>query len=90
MGYGRKLNIGLLEEVAGNLPYGEELIGPSVGNISIGQGKIEVTPLQVTNMMMILANNGVEKDLSIVKGIVTEDGRMVKEFKKNEEKKNYI
>ncbi len=87
MGYGRKLNIGLLEEVAGNLPYGEELIGPSVGNISIGQGKIEVTPLQVTNMMMILANNGVEKDLSIVKGIVTEDGRMVKEFKKNEEKR---
>lgn len=87
MGYGKKLNIGLLEEVEGNLPEGKELIGPSVGNISIGQGKIEVTPLQVTNMMMILANNGVEKNLSIVKGIVTEDGYMVKEFKKNEEKR---
>lgn len=87
MGYGKKLNIGLLEEVEGNLPEGKELIGPSVGNISIGQGKIEVTPLQVTNMMMILANNGIEKDLSIVKGIVTEDGYMVKEFKKNEEKR---
>ena len=48
---------------------------------------IEVTPLQVTNMMMILANEGVKKDLSIIKGIVMEDGKMVKEFRKGEEEK---
>lgn len=83
LGFGESLNIGLLEETVGNLPSGEELLGPSIGNISIGQGKIEVTPLQVTNMMMILANEGVKKDLSIIKGIVMEDGKMVKEFRKN-------
>lgn len=83
LGFGESVNIGLLEETVGNLPSGEELLGPSIGNISIGQGKIEVTPLQVTNMMMILANEGVKKDLSIIKGIVMEDGKMVKEFRKN-------
>ncbi len=83
LGFGESVNIGLLEETVGNLPSGEDLLGPSIGNISIGQGKIEVTPLQVTNMMMILANEGVKKDLSIIKGIVMEDGKMVKEFRKN-------
>ena len=87
LGFGEKVNIGLLEETYGNLPSGKELLGPTIGNISIGQGKIEVTPLQVTNMMLTLANEGVNKDLSIIKGIVTEDGYMVKEFRKNKEEK---
>lgn len=85
LGYGEKINIGLLEETTGRLPTGQELIGPSIGNISIGQGKIEVTPLQVTNMMLILANNGVKKDLSIIKGIINDEGYLVKDFKRNED-----
>ncbi|MCR2042824.1 peptidoglycan D,D-transpeptidase FtsI family protein [Anaerosalibacter massiliensis] len=87
LGFGEKINIGLTEEVKGNLPKGEETKGPSIGNISIGQGSVEVTPLQITNMIMIIANKGVKKDLSIIKGIVTDDGKMVKEFnkEKNEE-----
>ena len=39
LGFGQKMNIGLLEEVEGSLPEGEELLGPAIGNISIGQGK---------------------------------------------------
>lgn len=87
LGFGEKINIGLFEETEGNLPSGKELLGPSIGNISIGQGKIEVTPLQVTNMMLTLANEGINKKLSIIKGIVTEDGYMVKEFKKDSEER---
>lgn len=84
LGFGSKINFGPLEQKAGTLPDGDELLGAAIGNISIGQGKIEVTPLQVSNMMMILANNGVKKDLSIIKGIVTEEGVMVKPWKKDE------
>ncbi|WP_077367745.1 peptidoglycan D,D-transpeptidase FtsI family protein [Anaerosalibacter sp. Marseille-P3206] len=87
LGFGEKINIGLFEETEGNLPSGKELLGPSIGNISIGQGKIEVTPLQVTNMMLTLANEGINKKLSIIKGIVTEDGYMVKEFRKDSEER---
>ncbi len=78
LGFGQKVNIGLLEEVEGNLPSGMELKGPAIGNISIGQGSIETTPLQITNMMMIVANKGIRKGMSIVDGITTSNGYMIK------------
>lgn len=87
MGLGEKINIGLLEEVGGSLPEGEELLGPAIGNISIGQGKIEVTPLQITNMLLTIANNGISKDMTIVEGITTKDGRIVKKYNKGEDKR---
>ena len=87
LGFGDKINIGLLEEVKGNLPEGNELLGPAIGNISIGQGEIETTPLQVTNMLLTIANNGIQKDMTIVKGITSKDGRMIKAFNKVEDEK---
>lgn len=80
LGFGDRINIGLLEEIRGNLPSEEEMKGPAIGNISIGQGSIEVTPLQVTNLMMIIANEGKMKALSIVDGITSEDGTMIKAY----------
>jgi peptidoglycan glycosyltransferase/penicillin-binding protein 2 len=85
LGFGEKINIGLLEEIEGNLPSGKELQGPSIGNISIGQGSIETTPLQITNMMMIVANKGIKKGMSIVDGITTKDGYMIKKFNRGNE-----
>ena len=87
LGFGDKINIGLLEEVSGNLPVGKDLQGPAIGNISIGQGSIETTPLQITNMMMIIANNGIKKDIRIVDGIVTRDGYMIKKYNREEDKR---
>lgn len=83
---GRKLNIGLLEEVDGLLPEGDDLLGPAIGNIAIGQGKIETTPLQITNLLMIVANKGIQKPLTIVEGITNKNGMMLKEFNKEADK----
>ncbi|HSH36769.1 MAG TPA: penicillin-binding transpeptidase domain-containing protein [Schnuerera sp.] len=82
LGFGDKVNIGLIEEIEGNLPKGDELQGPAIGNISIGQGSIETTPIQITNMMLIVANKGIKTGMTIVDGIVDEDGYMIKKFKK--------
>ena len=87
LGFGEKVNIGLVEEVAGNLPSGTEIQGPVIGNISIGQGSIEATPLQITNMMMIVANNGIKKDISIIEGITNSNGDMIKKYYKDEDKR---
>lgn len=87
LGFDNKINIGLLEEVGGNLPSGKELQGPAIGNISIGQGSIETTPLQITNMMMIIANNGVKKGIGIIDGITTQDGYIIKKYNREEEKR---
>lgn len=83
---GEKINIGLLEEIGGNLPEGDDLLGAAIGNISIGQGKIEVTPLQVTNLLMIIANNGIQKHLTLIEGITNKDGKILKEFNKEDDK----
>lgn len=82
MGFGEKVHIGLLEEVKGNLPEGDELHGAAIGNISIGQGSIETTPLQITNMMAIVANDGIKTGLTIVDGITNYDGHMIKKNKR--------
>ncbi|RKD34601.1 peptidoglycan D,D-transpeptidase FtsI family protein [Thermohalobacter berrensis] len=87
LGFGNIIDIGLKEEVKGRLPKGNEMLGPAIGNISIGQGKIEATPLQITNMMLTIANNGIKKDLSIVEGIVTEEGHMVKRIERDNERR---
>lgn len=87
LGFGEKINIGLSEEIKGNLPSGDELQGPAIGNISIGQGSIEATPLQITNMMMIIVNKGVKKGLSIIDGITDRDGYMIKKFMREKEER---
>ncbi|WP_026894139.1 peptidoglycan D,D-transpeptidase FtsI family protein [Clostridiisalibacter paucivorans] len=80
LGFGEKVQIELLEEKKGNLPKGDELLGPAYGNISIGQGKVEVTPLQINNLTMIIANNGIKKDLRLVDSIVNANGITIKEI----------
>lgn len=87
LGYGERVNVGIDEEIKGNLPNGKKLLGPAIGNISIGQGEIEVTLMQVTNMMMIVANEGIKKDMSLVKGYVTKEGSLAKEITRDKDKR---
>ena len=84
-GFGEKIGIGLEEENSGNLPEGDELLGPNIANISIGQGAIETTPLQITDMMLTIANDGKRKDMSIVDSIVTENGEIVRKIDRAED-----
>lgn len=87
LNFGSKINIGLLEEISGNLPKGNELLGPAIGNISIGQGKIEVTALQIANLLNTIANKGVQKHLTLVEGITNKDGVVIKEYNREAEKR---
>ncbi len=77
-----------MEEISGNLPFGNEIQGPAIGNISIGQGgSIEATPLQITNMMMIIVNNGIEKDISIIEGMTNINGNIIKNNHREEDRR---
>ncbi|GAB4240504.1 MAG: penicillin-binding protein 2 [Ekhidna sp.] len=66
-GLGRKLGIDLPNEISGNIPsieYYDRLYGTNrwkysnIGSLSIGQGELLVTPLQMANLGAILANRG--------------------------------
>lgn len=66
-GLGRKLGVDLPNEVIGNVPsieYYDRVYGverwkySNIASLSIGQGELTVTPLQMANLGAILANRG--------------------------------
>ncbi|MBU5677982.1 penicillin-binding protein 2 [Alkaliphilus sp. MSJ-5] len=73
LGFNNIVDIGLMEENSGNLPSGNDLLGPAYGNIAIGQGQILATPLQVNQLTQLIANNGLKKSLYIMEDIVDND-----------------
>ena len=65
MGFGEKA-LGLFsEENEGNLPSIGETGQWDISNLSIGQGDILVTPMQIQRMMSIVANDGIDVGLRI-------------------------
>lgn len=82
-GFGEKLCFELFEEKPGYIPKPKE---EGIANISIGQGKIQVTPLQVTSMMATIANNGVSMSPRLVDELVNDDGVTIKKIEKTKPK----
>ena len=80
LGFGQKLCFTIPEEKAGYLPGVQE---DGIGNISIGQGKIQTTPLQVTAMMAAIANNGIRNDPQLVESLITEKGLTIKKLERS-------
>jgi len=80
LGFGQKLCFTIPEENAGYIPTAQE---DGIGNISIGQGKIQATPLQVTSMMATIANNGIRNDPQLVEALITDKGLTVKKMERS-------
>ncbi|WP_324823367.1 penicillin-binding protein 2 [Sinanaerobacter sp. ZZT-01] len=70
-GFNEKTLTGYSSEKAGNLPSLQDAQGAGIGNLSIGQGTLLVTPMQVAKMTQIIANDGACTGLQLVRGIVT-------------------
>lgn len=80
LGLGQKLCFTIPEEQAGYLPNPLE---DGIGNISIGQGKIQATPLQITSMMATIANNGIRNDPQLVDSLITDKGITVRRLERS-------
>jgi penicillin-binding protein 2 len=76
-GLGSIIGINPMEEQTGLIPREESIYRSDLCNISIGQGDILVTPLQVAAMTSIIANNGVYKKPYVVKGLVDGSGKRI-------------
>jgi len=87
-GLGKPTGIDLISEGRGFLPSsswklkreGESWYGGDTANLSIGQGYILVTPLQMLNVINAIANGGELLKPYLVKKIVSSRGRVIKEF----------
>jgi peptidoglycan glycosyltransferase/penicillin-binding protein 2 len=89
LGYGNITGINPFEEQTGVLPDIKHFYKTDIGNISIGQGEILVTPLQVADMTNTIANNGARKKPFVVKALIDDDGEIIS-LSKNEKPKRVI
>jgi penicillin-binding protein 2 len=85
IGYGAPTGVDLPGETAGTIPdeawkvqkVGEKWVKGDTYNMSIGQGFVEASPLQVQNMTMTIANMGKVLRPHIVRQIVDSDGNVL-------------
>ena len=73
-GIGSTVLDGLLEESAGVLPDYKYPTTGDICNISIGQGALSATPLQMASIVTTVVNGGIKKPLNLLKGYVADDG----------------
>ena len=88
LGLGRRTGIPLAAEAGGNIPTDEymlkvhrrKILQGDVANISIGQGDILVTPLQMAQAMGVIAAGGTFHQTRLVKQIQSIDNRVVSAY----------
>jgi len=85
LGFGAKCGIPLRGEAEGRVPndeymkatHGRRLLNGDVANLSIGQGDMQVTPLQMAQAMGIVANGGTFYQTRLVQQVQTFDNKIV-------------
>src|SRR5438034_2190972 len=85
LGFGAKCGIPLRGEVEGRVPndeymkatHGRRLLNGDIANMSIGQGDIQVTPLQMAQAMGIVANGGTFYQARLAQQVQTFDNKIV-------------
>lgn len=83
-GLGRVTALGLPEEAAGNLPAADSLYPGDIANISIGQGSLDVTPVQMAVVVATIANDGIMVPPHLVEKVVFPNGAAVPIYKRRE------
>jgi penicillin-binding protein 2 len=77
-----------IEEAKGLVTPLSEIKNPGdIANISIGQGQILATPVQIANLVAIIANGGIKNSINVVDCIVNDEGNKVRDLKEISEKR---
>lgn len=81
--FGLGRNTGLenegIEESSGTLPSCIGNASPAeIGNISIGQGEVLISPVQAANMASVIANGGILNNVTLIKAIVNDQGERIR------------
>ncbi len=94
LGFGAKCGIPLHGEVEGRVPndhfmkatHGRKLLNGDIANLSIGQGDLLVTPMQMAQAMAIIANGGTFYQTRLVQQVQTVDNQIVAAYQVREKK----
>ena len=88
LGFGAKCGLPLRGEVEGRVPndkymkatHGRKLLNGDIANLSIGQGDLLVTPLQMAQAMAIIGNGGTFYQTRLVQQVQSIDNQIVMAF----------
>ena len=88
LGLGVKTGIPLGSEADGRIPtqeymkkvYGRKFMPGDLANLSIGQGDVLVTPLQLAQTMAVIANGGTLYQTRLVRQVQGADGQVVANY----------
>ena len=88
LGFGAKCGIPLRGEVEGRVPtdeymkatHGRKLLNGDIANMSIGQGDLLVTPLQMAQAVATVANGGTLYQTRLVQQVQTFDNKIVSAY----------
>ena len=90
LGFGAKCGIPLRGEVEGRVPtdeymkatHGRKILNGDIANMSIGQGDILTTPLQMAQAVAVVANGGTLYQTRLVQQVQTVDNDIVSAYQK--------
>jgi penicillin-binding protein 2 len=94
LGFGTKCGIPLRGEAEGRVPndeymkatHGRKLLNGDIANLSIGQGDMLVTPLQMAQAMAIVANGGKFYQTRLVRQVQSLDQKIVTAYEEREKR----
>ena len=94
LGFGAKCGIPLRGEVDGRVPndeymkatHGRKLLNGDIANISIGQGDVLVTPLQMAQAMAVVANGGTLYQARLVQQVQSIENEIVSAYSVREKR----
>ena len=94
LGFGAKCGIPLKGEAEGRVPndqymkatHGRKLLNGDVANLSIGQGDVLSTPLQMAQAMAVVANGGTLYQTRLVQQVQNIDSEIVSAYQVREKK----
>lgn len=78
LGFGQETFTGFAEESKGNLPKRDMLYPAAIANLSIGQGELEATPLQIVRMVSAIINDGMICEPYLIKRVTNSNGDNIK------------
>ncbi|HEY5585835.1 MAG TPA: penicillin-binding transpeptidase domain-containing protein [Ruminiclostridium sp.] len=58
-----------------------------IANISIGQGQILVTPVQIADLVATIANGGIKNNINVVDSVVNNEGNKIRDLKEISQKR---
>ena len=90
LGLGNNTGLSLqgIDEAKGFVSPLSDIKNPGdIANISIGQGQILATPVQIADLVATIANGGIKNNINVVDCVVNKEGNKVRDFKEMSQKR---